>query len=75
MKFLATLAVVLGATLAFSDITIKPDGSVSCTGGCTGTVNPNGTITFCQGSVCLVVDGKNYKLIQPGKPTPETSDK
>jgi hypothetical protein len=46
--------VVLFSTLAFADIVVKPDGTVTCTGGCTGTITGT-TITMCQGGTCVTI--------------------
>lgn len=54
----ALVAFALVATAAFSDIVVKPDGSVTCTGGCSGSINPTtGTVTVCQGSTCVTIGG------------------
>lgn len=52
-KFLASAAVLI-SSLAFADIVVKPDGSVSCTGECTAIIS-GGKVVFCQGKVCLEI--------------------
>lgn len=56
MKLTRILGAALGlfATMAFADITIKPDGTISCTGRCDGVVS-GGTYTVCQGSTCVSI--------------------
>lgn len=51
---LAVYCTVLFSTLAFADIVVKPDGTITCTGGCTGTITGS-TITICQGSTCVTM--------------------
>ena len=53
MKFVIS-AVALFSTLLFADIVVKPDGTVTCTGGCTGTITGS-TITMCQGNTCVTI--------------------
>lgn len=56
MKRIRTLSTVLGlfATMAFADIVVKPDGTVSCTGRCDGVIT-GGTYTVCQGGTCVTI--------------------
>jgi hypothetical protein len=46
--------IALFSTLVFADIVVKPDGTITCTGGCTGTITGS-TITMCQGSTCVTM--------------------
>jgi len=51
---IALYGLAVFSTLVFADIVVKPDGTISCTGGCTGTITGT-TITMCQGSTCVTM--------------------
>lgn len=54
MKKTLLTALLAVSSLALADIVAKPDGSVTCTGGCTVIIS-GGTTTFCQGKVCMEI--------------------
>jgi hypothetical protein len=54
MKKTLLVALLSISSLGFADIVAKPDGSVTCTGGCTVIIS-GGTTTFCQGKICMEI--------------------